>query len=116
MSSIGDDAFEQCTSLVSIVVPAACTSIGSSAFRECSALQRVELPAAIRKLGGNAFAKCVSLRELYCAAPLPPSIAHSTFKGTTLAALRIVVPKGAKVNYTNDKQWSKLPYIVEQQQ
>jgi hypothetical protein len=114
VSSIGDNAFDKCVSLTSVIVPAACTTIGSASFRECTALVRMELPAAIKKIGGNAFAKCVSLRELVINAPLPPSISHSTFKGVVASACQVIVPKGAKTNYRSDKSWVKMPTIVEQ--
>ena len=64
-------------------------------------------------MGGNAFSKCVSLKEFVIDAPLPPSITHSTFKGVVLAACHFYVPKGAKNNYRNDKSWSKMSNIVE---
>jgi hypothetical protein len=36
--SIGDRAFYQCTSLVTITIPSSVTSIGISAFYHCSSL------------------------------------------------------------------------------
>ena len=114
-AGIGDNAFEKCASLHTMIIPAACTTIGSASFRECSGLTRLELPAAMKKIGGNAFTKCVSLRELVLGSPLPPSITHSSFKGVVMSACRVIVPKGAKNNYRNDKSWAKMPQIVEQQ-
>jgi hypothetical protein len=115
ITSIGDNAFERCASLRTVIVPAACATIGTAAFRECSSLTRLELPAAMKKIGGNAFAKCVSLRELAMRCPLPPSISHSTFKGVTLNACKITVPRGCLDNYTEDKSWKKMPILLDQE-
>ena len=112
--SIGDNAFEKCLSLKDIIVPAACTSIGSGAFRECSGLSRVELPAAIKKIEGNAFAKCAALLDISIGAPKPPVITSSTFKGLVTNACRLTVPRGAKSNYQKDKSWKKFSLISEQ--
>jgi hypothetical protein len=75
---------------------------------------RVELPAALKKIGGNAFAKCAALTEIAVGSPLPPTITSSTFKGVVSSACRVVVPRGAKNNYLNDKSWKKLAKITEQ--
>jgi hypothetical protein len=74
----------------------------------------LELPAAIKKIGGNAFAKCSALNEIAVGSPLPPNITSSTFKGVVSNACRIIVPRGAKNKYQNEKSWKKLAQIVEQ--
>lgn len=104
--SIGDDAFEKCTSLAEIKIPVAVTSIGSDAFYECSMLTRVELSAALKKIGGSAFQKCPMLREVVLNCPTPPSISKSTFKDV---AATFLIPAGSKPLYNNDKDWQKLP-------
>ena len=103
--TIGDDAFEKCTSLTEIKIPVAVTSIGSDAFYECSMLTRVELSAALKKIGGSAFQKCPMLREVVLNCPTPPSISKSTFKDVEATFL---IPVGSKSLYNNDKDWQKL--------
>ena len=68
----------------------------------------------MKKIGGNAFAKCSALTEIAVGSPVPPDITSSTFKGVVTSACRVVVPRGAKNNYRNDRAWKKLSQIVEQ--
>ena len=61
-TSIGNYAFESCSSLTTANFPAA-TSIGGSAFRYCSALTTADFPVAT-SIGSNAFRYCNALTTL----------------------------------------------------
>lgn len=69
--SVGKSAFENCTSVVSIVIPDTITSIGESAFFGCTALASITIPASVTSLGQRTFYKCASLSEVN----LPDTIA-----------------------------------------
>ena len=43
VTSIGDSAFENCTSLTSVTIPDSVTSIGSGAFENCTSLKSIEV-------------------------------------------------------------------------
>ncbi len=64
LQEIGDRAFMNCQSLTEIAIPDSVTSIGASAFTGCVELQRVVLGKGLRTIGDNAFAACNSLLEL----------------------------------------------------
>ena len=64
LQEIGDRAFMNCQSLTEIAIPDSVTSIGASAFTGCVELQRVVLGKDLRTIGDNAFAACNSLLEL----------------------------------------------------
>ena len=64
VTSIGDYAFEYCSSLTSIVIPNSVTSIGCGAFYSCSSLTSIVIPDNVTSIGYNAFAYCSSLRSI----------------------------------------------------
>ena len=61
VTSIGDSAFCNCTSLTSVTIPNSVTSIGEFAFRGCSSLTSVTIPNSVTSIGDGAFASCTSL-------------------------------------------------------
>ena len=87
VTCIGDNAFEECTSLTDIVIPNSVTSIGGGAFsgcsgltsvtiperltciewgtfRNCSSLTSVIIPGSVTSIGDDAFRKCKSLKSI----------------------------------------------------
>ena len=99
--------------LQSIIIPAAVKEIGSDAFRECSTLASADLAVSLKDVSGGAFSKCVSLREVNVNAPIPPKITKTTFKDVVLGACKFYIPKGTKSSYMQDKQWQKIPQLLE---
>ena len=61
MTSIGEYAFYDCSSLTSIELSDSVTSIGKYAFYDCSALTTIELPDSVTSIGDSAFKKCDNL-------------------------------------------------------
>ena len=64
VTSIGDSAFEDCTSLTSITIPNGVTSIGESAFEDCSSLISITIPDSVTEIGSGAFSGCTSLTNI----------------------------------------------------
>ena len=51
VSSIGDYAFYDCTSLTSITIPNSVTSIGYIAFHGCTGLTSITIPSSVTSIG-----------------------------------------------------------------
>ena len=64
LESIGDNSFYQCTSLVSVVLPAQIKSINQQAFYGCSALRTITIPSPVEEIGHSAFYGCSLLENV----------------------------------------------------
>lgn len=56
-TSIGTNAFWNCSTLNGITIPNSVTSIGHYAFTNCSNLTDIAIPNAVESIGNNAFAR-----------------------------------------------------------
>ena len=64
VTSIGDRAFRYCISLTSVTIPDSVTSIGEFAFRYCKSLTSVAIPNSVTSIGERAFSECTSLTSV----------------------------------------------------
>jgi len=55
VTSVGDDAFYECTNLASVNIPDSITIIGSSAFSDCTSLTSVNIPDSVTIIKDYAF-------------------------------------------------------------
>lgn len=62
--SVGKCAFESCSSLKDILLPSSLTTIGKYAFENCSLLTGITLPDALESIGAGAFKGCIGLTEI----------------------------------------------------
>ena len=64
VSTIGDNAFYECVSLLSIDLPGTLTSIGNSSFFMCSSMISIDFPNSLTSIGYSAFGYCFSLLSI----------------------------------------------------
>ena len=65
VTSIGKEAFKECTSLATISIPNSVTSIGGSAFSNCTNLASLTIGNSVTSLGDNAFSGCSGLTSVH---------------------------------------------------
>ena len=64
VTSIGDLAFRDCSSLTSVTIGSGVTSIGYEAFRDCSSLTAITIPNSVTSIGQYAFQECSKLTSV----------------------------------------------------
>ena len=94
VTSIGNEAFTECTSLKSITIPASMKSIGDATFDFCTNLTSISILEGITAIGEAAFGRCFNLTNIIMPASVVSigpdvffdvSLRSIVFKGKTLA-------------------------------
>ena len=64
VTTIGDGAFAYCSSLISVTIPESVTTIGDGAFQSCSSFTSVTIGDSVTTIGDGAFLECSSLTSV----------------------------------------------------
>ena len=91
VTSIGGDAFWDCSGLTSVTIPDGVTSIGNYAFKGCSNLASVTIPESVTSIGGSAFSGCSGLTDIYYGG-----------YGTDWQKLNVSIPTSATVHFKDN--------------
>ena len=68
LETIGENAFENCSSLETVKLPENLKTIGGEAFRGCTSLEEINLPDSLQEMQnsyyGGAFSYCTNLKKV----------------------------------------------------
>ena len=80
---IGDNAFEGCETIESVIIPNTVTDIESFAFSGCRNLKTVKMSENVRKIGPYGFGHCSNLKECELGEKIEV-LGYNSFQGTAL--------------------------------
>ena len=96
---IGGRAFQNCTGITSVVIPAGVISIGGYAFSYCTSLAEITIPDSVTSIGEWAFSGCTSLTEIVIPDSVT-SIGRFAFSGCTSLS-KVDLPKNLTGIYSD---------------
>ncbi len=114
VTSVGDNAFNGCTSLASVTLPETVTSIGEYAFYNCENLTKVVLPSSLESIGGYAFSGATrNIKDLYVFASQPASLLVSSFYTSLYSGAILHVPCNSAALYKSADYWKNFTNVDE---
>ena len=94
ITSIGNQSFMGCTSLKSIILPEQLNEIWNNAFQDCKGLTSIEIPKDVKRIDHHAFVGCSSLKSVSFNGA--PDISHYVFSNC-ISLSSITIPEGVKL-------------------
>ena len=88
VTSIGNNAFSDNTSIESVTIPTTVVSIGTGCFKNCVMLKKAVIPYSVEIIGASAFENCMSLVTVTLNEGLT-TIGVNAFKGTAVSEIYI---------------------------
>ena len=99
--------------LTSVVVGSNVTTIGQDAFKNCTGLTSVTLGSSVSSIGATAFKGCTALATVTCQRSTPATIQSTTFDSDHYSTVTLKVPSTSAVNsYKAATYWKNFYVIV----
>ena len=99
VTSIGFNAFFNCTNLTSVAIPNGVTSIGDYAFIGCRGLTNVVIPYSVTNMGIGVFMGCDSILDI----SMPARLLYSRNEGIALSKISISKVSNIPNSFTHDE-------------
>ena len=104
VTRIGKSAFDGCRRLTNIDIPDSVTSISGSAFTNCSGMTDVTIGSGVTSIGDLAFQTHTNMNSITITAPTPPTLGTAPFLNT--GNCPIYVPSASVNAYKTETNWS----------
>lgn len=88
VTSIGNNAFADNTSIESVTIPTTVVSVGTGCFKNCVRLKKAVIPYSVEIIGASAFENCMNLVTVSLNEGLT-TIGVNAFKGTAVSEIYI---------------------------
>ena len=108
VTSVGSDVFNGCSSLTQATIGDGLTEISTSMFTNCSALEKLVIGKGVTKIGSFAFANCSNLKEITVLASNPPSVASDRSFDKVSRDIPVYVPLEALSAYKAANIWKEF--------
>ena len=95
--------------LTEYYIPDGVTSIGDYAFKNCTSLTYISIPESVTSIGNSAFNQCTRLSNVFCYATVPPSLGTKAFADNANGR-RIFVYEDSVETYKSE--WSSYQGII----
>lgn len=82
------------------------TSIGANAFSNCTGLISISIPANVSSIGANAFSNCQALTSIKLEPTVPPVLGSNAL--STGAGIVVLVPENGYDTYLNATGWKDV--------
>ena len=103
LKSLNQEAFKECSSLTSIILPDSLEQIGQSCFADCTSLVTVSLSSNIKYIYNYAFSRCNSIVNFSITTVTPPTLNSNPLAGNYV----IHVPSESLDTYKSNRYWSR---------